>query len=91
MHEGARLPSVWRQSQGQIYLGSEAFVKKMRIMVDKKPSLSEIPRAQRRVLKQALSDFADEHPRDEPLPVRICPAAIRWPRLRNISVYTTQR
>ena len=65
VHEGARLPSVWGQLQGQIYLGSEAFVRKMQAMVDKKPSLAEIPRAQRRALRRALSDFASKYPRDE--------------------------
>jgi putative transposase len=65
VHEGTRLPSVWSQLQGQIYLGSEAFVRKMQAMVDRKPSLTEIPRVQRRALKRALSDFAGEHPRDE--------------------------
>ncbi|MEY2680906.1 MAG: hypothetical protein RL661_1137 [Pseudomonadota bacterium] len=28
-HEGARLPSVWTQLQGQIYLGSDSFMKQM--------------------------------------------------------------
>ena len=28
VHEGAKLPSVWEQLQGQVYLGSESFVKK---------------------------------------------------------------
>ncbi len=65
VHEGARLPSVWGQLQGQVYLGSKAFVVKMQALVDKKPSLTEIPRAQRRALTRALSDFADEHPRND--------------------------
>ncbi|MEK6593579.1 MAG: transposase [Pseudomonadota bacterium] len=65
VHEGARLPSVWGQLQGQVYLGSEAFVGKMQSLVDKKPSLTEIPRAQRRALTRALSDFASEHPRND--------------------------
>lgn len=65
VHEGARLPSVWNQLQGQVYLGSDAFVKKMQTLVDKKPSLTEIPRAQRRALTRALSDFADAHTRNE--------------------------
>ena len=65
VHEGARLPSVWSQLQGQVYLGSEVFVKKMQDLVDKKPTLTEIPRAQRRILKRALSDYADAHARDE--------------------------
>lgn len=65
VHEGARLPSVWTQLQGQIYLGSEGFVKKMQEEVEKKPALDEIPRAQRRALIQALNDFARQYPRDE--------------------------
>lgn len=65
VHEGARLPSVWTQLQGQIYLGSEGFVKKMQAQIEKKPALDEIPRAQRRALTQALADFARHYPRNE--------------------------
>lgn len=65
VHEGARLPSVWTQLQGQIYLGSEGFVKKMQEKVEKKPALDEIPRAQRRALTQALNEFERQYPRDE--------------------------
>ena len=60
-----RYTSVWGQLQGQVYLGSETFVGKMQAWADKKPSLTEIPRAQRRALKRALSDYADAHARDE--------------------------
>ena len=35
VHEGARLPSVWAQLRGQIYLGSDAFVQKMQTQIDK--------------------------------------------------------
>lgn len=65
VHEGARLPSVWTQLQGQIYLGSEGFVKKMQEQIEKKPTLDEIPRAQRRALTQALTDFERCYPRNE--------------------------
>lgn len=65
VHEGAKLPSVWSQLQGQVYLGSEAFVAKMQALVDKKPVLTEIPRAQRRALARALSEYAGAHPRDK--------------------------
>ena len=41
VHEGARLPSVWTQLQGQIFLGSEACVKKMQAQIDKSPTLAE--------------------------------------------------
>ncbi len=31
VHEGAKLSSVWSQLEGQVYLGSEAFVKKTKL------------------------------------------------------------
>jgi len=65
VHEGARLPSVWTQLQGQIYLGSESFVKKMQAQIEKKPALDEIPRAQRRALTQSLTEFEQRYARDE--------------------------
>ncbi len=65
VHEGARLPSVWTQLQGQIYLGSEAFVKKMQSLIENQSVLDEIPRAQRRALTQPLSQFRQRYPRDE--------------------------
>lgn len=65
VHEGARLPSVWSQLQDQIYLGSEAFVKKMQVQIEKKPALDEIPRAQRRGLTQPLADFERSYDRNE--------------------------
>ena len=65
VHEGARLPSVWTQLQGQIYLGSDAFVKKMQSLIENQSPLDEIPRAQRRALTQPLSHFKERYPRDE--------------------------
>ena len=65
VHEGAKFPSIWSELQGQIYLGSEAFIRKMQVLVDKKPGLTEIPRAQRRALKRALLEFAQAHERDD--------------------------
>ncbi len=65
VHEGKGLPSVWDQLQGQVYLGSDAFVAKMQAIVDKQPTLTEVPRAQRRALVRALSDFAQKHDRNE--------------------------
>jgi putative transposase len=65
VHEGARLPSVWTQLQGQIYLGSEAFIKNMQAQIGKRPTLEEIPRAQRRVLTQPLDEFAEQYSRKE--------------------------
>ena len=65
VHEGARLPSVWEQLQGQVYLGSEAFVKKMQAKIEGKTSLEEIPRAQRRAITQPLEDFENRYDRNE--------------------------
>ena len=65
VHEGARAPSVWGELQGQIYLGPKAFIEKMQKLIDKQPSLTEIPRAQRRAAKRALAEFAGAHERNE--------------------------
>lgn len=65
VHQGARLPSIWTQLQGQIYLGSEKFVAKMQKLIDKQPSLKEIPRAQRRLLTRTLKEFEQKHPRNK--------------------------
>ncbi|MBS0311313.1 MAG: transposase [Proteobacteria bacterium] len=65
VHEGARLPSVWTQLQGQIYLGSEAFVKKTQTQIEKKSKLDEIPRAQRRPLTQPMTYFEHSYDRNE--------------------------
>ncbi|MDD5058334.1 MAG: transposase [Sideroxydans sp.] len=65
IHQGARLPSVWAQLQGQIYLGSETFVKNMQAQIEKKTSLDEIPRAQRRAITQPLEEFEKQYERNE--------------------------
>jgi putative transposase len=65
VHEGAKLPSVWGQLQGQVYLGSDDFVAKLQKLVEKKPSLTEIPRAQRGAQARSLAEYADAHPRNE--------------------------
>jgi REP element-mobilizing transposase RayT len=65
VHAGARLPSVWMQLQGQIYLGSAAFVQKMQAQVEQRPALDEIPIAQRRPLTQPLAQFEARYARQE--------------------------
>lgn len=65
VHEGARLPSIWTQLQGQIYLGSEEFVLKMQAQIEHKPTLDEIPRAQRRIMTQPLAEFEQRYVRNE--------------------------
>ena len=64
VHEGARLPSVWDNLQGQVYLGSSAFIEKMHAQIGKDQLLEEIPRAQRRMLTQPLGHFEARYPRN---------------------------
>jgi hypothetical protein len=56
---------VWSWLQGQIYLGSDAFVEKMQARIEKRPALDKIPRAQRSALTQALPDFERRYGRNE--------------------------
>lgn len=65
VHEGARMPSVWSKLQGQIYLGSEEFVTKMQRLIDKKPTLTEVPLAQRRAMARELSAFSKSYEKTE--------------------------
>jgi putative transposase len=65
VHEGRDLPSAWSALQGQIYLGSEAFLKRVQKLIEEKPTLSEIPKAQQRARAKELKDFAKKYPRDE--------------------------
>ena len=65
VHEGKGLPSVWEKLKGQAYLGSDEFIEKMQILVDRQPMLTEIPRAQRRALTQALSEFEQKYERND--------------------------
>jgi len=65
VYEGKGLDSVWAHLQGQIYLGSESFIKKMQTEIEKKPNLLEIPRAQRRALARELADYANTYERDD--------------------------
>lgn len=65
VHEGARLPSVWGNLRGQIYLGSAAFLGRMQAQIEKNRALEEIPRAQRRKLPQPLEHFGARYPRNE--------------------------
>ena len=61
---GLGLPSIWGELQGQIYLGSEAFIARVQSNLPTELSLDEIPRLQRRPLAKPLAsyreDFADD-------------------------------
>ena len=63
--DGKGLPSVWENVQGQIYLGSEGFISKVKKLIDKRARTTEIPHAQQRALARSLADFAKRHDRNE--------------------------
>jgi len=67
--EGKGLDSVWNHLQGQIYLGSASFIKKMQSKLDQKPKLLEIPKAQRRAMTRELADYASAYERDDAIAV----------------------
>jgi putative transposase len=50
------LPTVWGNLRGQVFLGDDAFLKRMQKHADKAAS-GEIPRAQRRPVAKALSYY----------------------------------
>lgn len=58
---GVGLPSIWDNLQGQIYLGSAAFIASMQANLAPEQSLDEIPRTQRRPLAKALDHYRTEY------------------------------
>jgi hypothetical protein len=61
---GVGLPSVWDSLQGQIYLGSEAFIERMQSNLSSEQSLAEIPRKQRRPVAKPLALYRTEYADD---------------------------
>ena len=57
---GVGLPSVWEQLSGQVFLGSDRFLKRMQAMSDK-AAIGEIPRAQRRPVAKPLDYYQTKH------------------------------
>ena len=57
---GVGLPSVWEQLSGQVFLGSDKFLKRMQAMADK-AAIGEIPRVQRRPAAKPLDYYQAKH------------------------------
>ena len=58
---GRNQPTLWASLKNQIYLGTDAFVEKMRRKIEATQDLSEVPAAQRRKLAKPLEYFAKKH------------------------------
>lgn len=48
---------MWEQLQAQVFLGPQAFLAEMQTRLADEAPLREVPRVQRRPLKQALSEW----------------------------------
>jgi REP element-mobilizing transposase RayT len=59
VREGVGLPSLWRELSGQIYLGSEPFIRDAQATVAGALDHSEIPRIQRRPLAKPLETYRE--------------------------------
>lgn len=57
---GVGLPSVWKQLSGQVFLGTDRFLKRMQAMSDK-TAIGEIPRVQRRPVAKPLDYYQSKH------------------------------
>lgn len=53
------LTSLWELLQGQIFLGSDAFIERLQDMIADQESLTEIPWAQRRPLARPLPEYKE--------------------------------
>ena len=56
---GVGLPSLWDQLRGQVFLGGDAFLKRMQKLSDR-AAIGEIPRVQRRPLARPLNHYRDK-------------------------------
>ncbi len=66
--QGRNLPSPWSELKGQVLLGSEAFVAKMRPLLEGKGAHKEILRAQRRAHRPGLKSlFSARVRQDKPV------------------------
>jgi len=57
VREGIGLPSLWRNLQNQIFLGSEHFINKQQNLINKKESLSEVPQLHKRKMPKSLAYY----------------------------------
>jgi putative transposase len=57
VNEGVGLPSIWNNLQNQIFLGSDTFINKNQELINKKESLNEVPRLQKRKVPRPLDYY----------------------------------
>lgn len=57
VREGIGLPSIWDNLQNQIFLGTDKFINKKQSLINKKGSLNEVPRLQKRKIPKTLDYY----------------------------------
>lgn len=57
VRSGIELPPIWDDLRGQVFLGSEAFVERMKKVIPNSERLREVPRVQRRPLGEPLAHY----------------------------------
>lgn len=65
MHAGAREESPLRAVKGQLFLGEESFINKVKRLIIGKETLKKIPRVQRYVPRPSLEEFFKNKHRDK--------------------------
>jgi len=63
VREGVGLPTIWSDLKNQVFLASESFVNKKQKIINKKESLNEVPKLQKRKVPRSL-DYFDNKYRD---------------------------
>ena len=61
VREGIGLPSLWGDLQNQIFLGTEKFVNKKQSLINKKETLDEVPRLQKRKIPKSLEYYEKKY------------------------------
>jgi len=54
---GLKVDPPWEELKGQIYLGSEEFISKIKKFISGKETIREIPKAQRYITRPSLEDI----------------------------------
>ena len=57
VREGIKAESPWKEVRGQLYLGDENFINRIKKLIRSKETLKEIPRIQRYITKPSLEDI----------------------------------
>mgnify|MGYP002279392610 CR=1 FL=1 len=57
VREGVGLPSIWQNLQNQIFLATEEYINKQQKQINKKATLNEVPRLQKRKVPKSLKYY----------------------------------